>query len=484
MEAMSSAIFIILLLVAVLLAAAFALNRRTYEVQNVSDGDYLELDGSWVRYSVSGGGPPVLLVHGWMTSSEVWEPVLDQLERGHTVYRLDLRGFGDSDKPTSGYGIRNGGRLLYAFAAHFGLTNVTVVGHGLGGAMAVKLAADHREIVGRLVLVSTPATDEQMDLPNLLWVATLPVIGPVFYSVARMVPQLREWWLRPFVSDREALTPELIQATGKPTPAALSETFKTARRELQRERLVRQAKTLKVPTLIIAGEEDEIVDPEATVTWARALSNSEVVLMSGCGHLPMLERPEEFSRHLLATLGSGPPPVPEGTELDTAEYPVEESWGEEPRPEASERRGGGYSFVDDDLFENLGEPRRKRERPAPEADAEAPEDRRPEAEREPADEELAGPARPPEDEPPAEERPEPHRGEEVGAREVEEPERDVPAGEPERPETPPNDEDRLFEEEPREELDRNEFMRQLSERLRNARERSRRDDPEGSGEDR
>ncbi|WP_165874231.1 alpha/beta fold hydrolase [Rubrobacter taiwanensis] len=416
---MSGAIFIILLIIAVFLAAAFALTRRTYEVQNLSDGEYLELDGAWIRYRVSGGGPPVLLVHGWMTSSELWEPVARALERQHTVYRLDLRGFGDSDKPASGYGIRNGSRLLYAFAAHFGLTGVTVVGHDLGGAMAVKLAADHREIVGRLVLVATPASEEQMDLPNLLWLSTLPVVGPVFYSVARLVPQIREWWLRPFVSDPSALTGELIEATGRPTPAAVLRTYRTARRELTRGRLTRQARLLDIPALILAGEEDAVVDPAATVDWARTLKNSEVVLMPGCGHLPMLERPEEFVEHLASALGGS-------GEGDTAEYPVENA----PAPEGEPRRPGGYSFVDDDLFQNLSDPRRRRspEPEAPEAAGEEPE--------------------PPREEPRREREPE---------------EGEARAGEP--------DSDRK----PGEEMERSEFMRQLSERLRSARDRRRRD---------
>src|SRR3712207_1076374 len=123
------------------------------------DTEYLELEGTWIRYNVIGGGPPVLLVHGWLSSSRVWDQLAPRLAQRFTVYTLDLAGFGESDKPLSGYGVRNGSRLLYAFCAHFGLTRAGVIAHDLGGAMAVKLAADHPDLVGRLVLRSEERRD-------------------------------------------------------------------------------------------------------------------------------------------------------------------------------------------------------------------------------------------------------------------------------------------------------------------------------------
>jgi pimeloyl-ACP methyl ester carboxylesterase len=145
---MSTVLIVLFLLVLVVGAASLALGRATYEVDSARDTEFLELDGSWVRYDVIGGGPPVVLVHGWLSSSRIWEALARRLAQRFTVYSLDLTGFGESDKPLSGYGVRNGSRLLYAFCAHFGLTRASVIGHDLGGNMAVKLAADHPDVVG------------------------------------------------------------------------------------------------------------------------------------------------------------------------------------------------------------------------------------------------------------------------------------------------------------------------------------------------
>src|SRR4028119_904502 len=197
MAAMSIVLIVLVVLVVAILAASVVLGRDTREVESARDTEYLELEGVLIRYNVTGGGPGVLLVHGWLSSSRVWEQLAGRLAQRFTVYTLDLSGFGESDKPLSGYGVRNGSRLLYAFCAHFGLTRANVIGHDLGGNMAVKLAADHPDVGGRLVLVATPADDDQIDLPTPLWLATLPVVGPIFYALGRAFRPVRRMWGRP-----------------------------------------------------------------------------------------------------------------------------------------------------------------------------------------------------------------------------------------------------------------------------------------------
>ncbi|BBL78569.1 hypothetical protein RxyAA322_04230 [Rubrobacter xylanophilus] len=293
---------VILVVVLLLVGVSVALGRTTHQVESAPETEYLELEGIWVRYGVTGGGPPVVLVHGWLSSSRIWEQLAGRLAQRFTVYTLDLSGFGDSDKPLSGYGIRYGSRLLYAFCAHFGLTHASVVGHDLGANMAIKLAADHPDVVGRLVVVAAPAQEDQMDLPTPLWLATLPVVGPLFYMLGKVLRPVRVLWMRPFVADPEELPEEVVEDAARSTPAAVSKTLRVARRELSGGRLARQARMVRVPALIVAGEEDQIVDPHSAAVWGRSLERSEVCLMDGCGHLPMVERVAGFNAQILAFL--------------------------------------------------------------------------------------------------------------------------------------------------------------------------------------
>jgi pimeloyl-ACP methyl ester carboxylesterase len=302
MATMSITLIVLFVVIAVILAASIVLGRDAREVESARDTEYLELEGVWIRYDVIGGGPPVVLVHGWLSSSRIWEQLAGRLAQRFTVYTLDLSGFGESDKPLSGYGIRNGSRLLYAFCAHFGLTRANVIGHDLGGAMAVKLAADHPDVVGRLVVVSAPADEDQIDLPTLLWLVTVPVVGPIFYAVGRVARPVRHLWMRPFVADADDLTEEMVDDAGRSTPAAVSKTLSISRREISRGRLARQARIIKIPLLVVAGEEDQIVDPQSVGVWAGGVEKAEICLIDECGHMPMVERVAEFNAQILAFL--------------------------------------------------------------------------------------------------------------------------------------------------------------------------------------
>jgi pimeloyl-ACP methyl ester carboxylesterase len=358
MAAMGITLIILFVVVAVILVASVALGRESREVESARDTDFLELEGVWIRYRVSGGGPAVVLVHGWLSSSRIWEQLAGRLAQRFTVYSLDLSGFGESDKPLSGYGVRNGSRLLYAFCAHFGLTHANVIGHDLGGAMAVKLAADHPDIVGRLVVISAPADENQIDLPTMLWLVTLPVLGPIFYALGRAARPIRRLWMRPFVADPVDLTDEVVDDAGRSTPAAVSKTLSIGRREISRGRLARQARIIKIPFLVVAGEDDQIVDPQSVGVWAGGVDKAEICLIDECGHLPMIERIAEFNAQILAFLTGdaryldqiSPTPVPgeEAEARDTEALdeplpppetsgPADDTVDLSPRPATSER---------------------------------------------------------------------------------------------------------------------------------------------------
>lgn len=342
---MTSFLIIVLVVIVVLIGVSLALGRTTSEAQSVRDDEFVELEGSWIRYRVAGEGPPVLLVHGFLASSGIWGSIAGKLSERFTVYTLDLRGFGESDKPLTGYGVRHGSRLLHAFCQHFGLVNVAVVGHDIGGDMVVKLAADHPDLVRSVTAVAAPANEEQMDLPALLWLATLPVIGPLFYALGQYAGFVRKLWMKAFVANGKELPEEVLEDAASSTPAAVRSTFNTVKREISGERISRQSRNLKAPMLVISGEEDQIVDPASNETWSRTASRSEAVALQRCGHLPMIEAPAEFGARMMSFLTGDEsylaqrrPDAPEPAAVEEETQLAEEPQGidgMEPDPEAS-----------------------------------------------------------------------------------------------------------------------------------------------------
>src|SRR6267378_3347323 len=113
-----------------------------------------EVDGLALHYLVEGRGPAVVLVHGLGGFGASWRHNIPSLAARATVYEVDLPGFGRSGKPTAGYSLAYFARALHAFLDAVGVTQVSVVGHSLGAAVAVTYALTHPARVERLALLS------------------------------------------------------------------------------------------------------------------------------------------------------------------------------------------------------------------------------------------------------------------------------------------------------------------------------------------
>lgn len=112
-----------------------------------------------IHYHVEGRGPDVLLLHGWSSSRRMWQHLTPALARTHRCWSLDLPGFGDSDKPADGwYSIPKFTASVRYFMESMGLEHASVVGHSMGGMIALDLAAVSPERVARLVVINPVVT--------------------------------------------------------------------------------------------------------------------------------------------------------------------------------------------------------------------------------------------------------------------------------------------------------------------------------------
>src|SRR5690606_21031167 len=117
-----------------------------------------------LAYRESGEGPPVLLLHGWPTSSFLWRNIMPRISVNNRVIALDLPGFGASDKPTNvSYSFRYQERALEAFLDAMGIEKVTLVGHDLGGPVGLYWASQHPERLARMAMLNT------LIYPELSW---------------------------------------------------------------------------------------------------------------------------------------------------------------------------------------------------------------------------------------------------------------------------------------------------------------------------
>jgi pimeloyl-ACP methyl ester carboxylesterase len=116
----------------------------------------LQRDGIALGYADAGdGAPPIALVHGWATDRGVMAPLFEHLQRAHRVVSVDLRGFGDSDAPRQSYTIRGYADDLAHMIAELDLTRPVVIGHSMGGLIALDLAARHPDQVSAVVILES-----------------------------------------------------------------------------------------------------------------------------------------------------------------------------------------------------------------------------------------------------------------------------------------------------------------------------------------
>jgi len=263
-------------------------------------------DGGRIHVVERGQGPPLVLLHGIMLSSALWVHQLRDLADHHRVIAVDLRGHGQSLPGSAGSGIRILASDVAAVLEALGVENAVVVGHSMGGMVALQMAVDlpigeRRRRLAGIVLTSTTA-GPFASLPG--WAGVVRTTGPVTARAllvaerwgAKALPSsdLRWWLVRlGFGADAPAAQVRFVEAMHRGTP---SRTLADLIPSLAVFDLSSQLGSLDLPVLVVVGSHDKLTAPRLARRMAAALPEAALVELPRCGHMPMLERRHEFSR--------------------------------------------------------------------------------------------------------------------------------------------------------------------------------------------
>ena len=273
-----------------------------------------EVDGLALHYVVAGRGPAVVLLHGLGGFAESWRHTIDALATRATVFAVDLPGFGRSAKPRTAYRLGYFARALHAFLDTLGLAQVSLVGHSLGGSVAVTYALTHPARVERLALVAAlvPGFSFRMSLGHRL--IALPVIGEALALCGR--PSVYKAAVaRCFHIDRPAEVDFLVEhdyAT-RTSPEARAAWLATARHIRSdfvdhRADYRRAIATLDLPVLLVHGRQDPAVSREHVAEVAAGFPRAALRWVDGCGHFPHLEHTQAVNGWLAEFLVGRPAP--------------------------------------------------------------------------------------------------------------------------------------------------------------------------------
>jgi pimeloyl-ACP methyl ester carboxylesterase len=228
-----------------------------------------DVGGVPVAWGEAGAGPALLLIHGLSASSRWWDRNVPGLAERFHIYAIDLVGFGASrGRPRRPFMLAEAAELVAAWMAQVGLTRAEVVGHSMGGCVALDLAAAHPELVAHLVLVDA---------------AILPPGTPLWRSAAGLVRYTPAMPL-PFL-------PTLARDALRAGPL----TILRASRQIHLADLRPRLSQVQAPTLVVWGERDTVVPPAVGKEIAAALPHAQLRTIPGAGHNAMWDKPDDFN---------------------------------------------------------------------------------------------------------------------------------------------------------------------------------------------
>ncbi|GID28244.1 alpha/beta fold hydrolase [Paractinoplanes brasiliensis] len=265
---------------------------------------WVEAGGSRIRYEVSGhkDAPPVVMLHGIGRSLEDWEPQRPFLEADHRVITLDMPGFGLSDRLPAPTTL---GGLAGAVWATLDALDVTapahLMGNSLGGAVSMQMLVDDPARVSTLTLVNSAGFGREVTMA--LRILAVPLLGRSL--LRRIDPRAARRIERSIFFDRAHVTDERVDMAvrigRRPDFAAVYLEVARALGGFRgiadgwRNQLLPRVAATQHPTLIVWGERDLIL-PAAHLEAARAaLPYAQTHMFPDTGHMPQLERPEEFA---------------------------------------------------------------------------------------------------------------------------------------------------------------------------------------------
>ena len=232
------------------------------------------LESSLVHYEALGRGRPLLFLHDWLGSWRYWVPTMVDLSSSYRVYALDFWGFGDSDKLVSRYSVHGYVGQVELFMDQMGIGRVPIIGHGLGGVVAIQYAVADPDRVQQVMTVSMPLKPE--DVARSLGSynggnqPARTILG------RRTLRQYEEVEIEADKADGEAVAKSVRSAMNTDTLEALE--------------------ILDIPVLVLGGRSDPLIRPPDEDRLSRLDYNVYAVVFDRSQHYPMLEEPSKFSR--------------------------------------------------------------------------------------------------------------------------------------------------------------------------------------------
>jgi pimeloyl-ACP methyl ester carboxylesterase len=255
----------------------------------------LVTDQGIIHYEAYGRGRPVLLLHGWMNSWALWRSTIEALGKEFRTYALDFWGFGESDTQDRTFTVSNFVEMVAQFMDKLGIVKAPLIGHSMGGTVALSTAIRYPEKVVKVGVIGSPINGSSLSpLLKLAawngWVS-LANAAPFMFNPVQRTLQLAMRGYGFLVSrDGAAVGQMLASDVSKLSVFSFLESIGT----LRKTDLRGQLDQIKIPTLGIYGKTDIIVHPRQYQLLKEGIKHAQIEWYPNAGHFPMNDDPERF----------------------------------------------------------------------------------------------------------------------------------------------------------------------------------------------
>ena len=260
---------------------------------------------------------PLILLHGFGASIGHWRHNLEVLGKSHTVYALDMIGFGASEKAATNYNVELWVEQVYDFWKTFIGQPVVLVGNSIGSLISLVAAANHPDMVQGIVMMSLPDPTLEQEMistalqPLVSGIKSIftsrLILKPLFYFIRR--PSVLRPWASLAYANPEAITDELIDIlAGPPQDRGSARAFRALFKATTGVNFSPSVKkilpNLTIPMLLIWGKKDRFVPPQLANQFVAYNEKLQLLYLEDVGHCPQDESPEQVNQAILDWIGN------------------------------------------------------------------------------------------------------------------------------------------------------------------------------------
>jgi pimeloyl-ACP methyl ester carboxylesterase len=273
-------------------------------IPNAEYSHFADIDGVRIHYQEKGTGTPLVLLHGFTSSTYSWKDVFEPLSQNFRVIAVDLKGFGFSGKPDGDYSRRAQATLVGHLLDYLKIEKAWLCGNSMGGEIALNFALQNPQRVERLILIDSAGvtvTGSGSLAPRYL---LLPVVGRIVTALALTSDKLVRQGLEKSFYDQTKVTNERVAYYYRPLKTRGGQLAAVRARTQANEFPVEpELGRISMPTLIIWGAQDALIPLEAGIKMNKLIKESRLVIFDSCGHLPQEEVPARVVDEITKFIG-------------------------------------------------------------------------------------------------------------------------------------------------------------------------------------